>query len=142
MAGLTINTAQSVNAQVSVTCHELAHALVRHDRHDDDPTLGYAEEELVAESVVFCRVDANGGVDAGRCVGDGCHRRPTGYWMWPASRSASSSSPVVKTSRLATVRSLSCDQTGRPSLSARATVGQSSGSRAAMRCSASAHRSS
>lgn len=48
---LTINDDQSVNAQVSVTCHELAHALVRHDRHDDDPQLGYAEEELVAESV-------------------------------------------------------------------------------------------
>jgi len=48
---LTINDAQAINAQISVACHELAHALVRHDRHDDDPTLGYAEEELVAESV-------------------------------------------------------------------------------------------
>jgi hypothetical protein len=27
---------------------------VRHDRRDDDPTLEYAAEELVAESVVFC----------------------------------------------------------------------------------------
>ena len=53
---LTINDAQSVNAQVSVTCHELAHVLVRHDRQDDDPTLGYAEEELVAESVAHLAV--------------------------------------------------------------------------------------
>jgi antirestriction protein ArdC len=53
---LTINTAQSVNAQISVTCHELAHALVRHDRQPDDPALGYAEEELVAESVAHLAV--------------------------------------------------------------------------------------
>ncbi len=46
---LTINDEPSVNAQVSVTCHELAHALVRYDRRDDDPKLGYAAEELVAE---------------------------------------------------------------------------------------------
>jgi len=53
---LTINEHQSVNAQVSVTCHELAHALVRHDRWDDDPQLSYAEEELVAESVAHLAV--------------------------------------------------------------------------------------
>ena len=53
---LTINTAQAVNAQVDVLCHELAHVLVRVDRHDDDPTLGYAEEELVAESVAHLAV--------------------------------------------------------------------------------------
>jgi hypothetical protein len=48
---LTISTRQSINAQVDVACHELAHALMRHDRRDDDPTLEYAAEELVAESV-------------------------------------------------------------------------------------------
>ena len=53
---LTINSQQAVNAQVDVVCHELAHALVRHDRHDDDPQLGYAEEELVAESVAHIAV--------------------------------------------------------------------------------------
>ena len=37
--------------QVDVACHELAHALVRHDRQDEDPELDYAAEELVAESV-------------------------------------------------------------------------------------------
>lgn len=53
---LTINSDQAVNAQVDVACHELAHALVRHDRQDDDPKLGYAEEELVAESVAHLAV--------------------------------------------------------------------------------------
>lgn len=53
---LTINDAQAINAQVDVACHELAHALVRHDRRDDDPQLGYAEEELVAESVAHLAV--------------------------------------------------------------------------------------
>jgi antirestriction protein ArdC len=53
---LTINSDQAVNAQVDVACHELAHALVRHDRQDEDPKLGYAEEELVAESVAHLAV--------------------------------------------------------------------------------------
>ena len=37
---VTINCEQAVNAQVDVLCHELAHVLVRVDRHDDDPTAG------------------------------------------------------------------------------------------------------
>jgi antirestriction protein ArdC len=53
---VTINCEQTVNAQVDVLCHELAHVLVRVDRHDDDPQLGYAEEELVAESVAHLAV--------------------------------------------------------------------------------------
>jgi antirestriction protein ArdC len=53
---LTINSGQAINAQVDVACHELGHALVRHDRHDDDPQLGYAEEELVAELVAHLAV--------------------------------------------------------------------------------------
>ncbi len=66
---LTINSKQAINAQVDVACHELAHALVRHDRHDDDPQLGYAEEELVAES---------GGAPGGFMARPGlqCLRRP------------------------------------------------------------------
>jgi antirestriction protein ArdC len=43
----------SPNAQVSVLVHELAHALVRIDRRDDDPKLGYAAEEVVVESVAY-----------------------------------------------------------------------------------------
>jgi antirestriction protein ArdC len=57
---LTINDGQAVNAQVDVLCHELAHALVRHDRQDDDPQLGYAEEELAAESVAHLAVSSVG----------------------------------------------------------------------------------
>ena len=53
---LTINSDQAVNARVDVECHELAHALVRHDRQDDDPKLDYAQEELVAESVAHIAV--------------------------------------------------------------------------------------
>ncbi len=49
----------------------------------------------VAYSVAFPTRTRNGGVDAGRRWVTGL--TPTGYWMWPASRSASSSSPVVKT---------------------------------------------
>jgi hypothetical protein len=40
--------------------HELAHALVRHDRRSDDPALDYAGEELVAESVAYTCVGALG----------------------------------------------------------------------------------
>jgi antirestriction protein ArdC len=43
----------SANAQVSVLVHELAHALVRIDRREDDPKLGYAAEEVVVESVAW-----------------------------------------------------------------------------------------
>jgi antirestriction protein ArdC len=43
----------SANAQVSVLVHELAYALVRIDRREEDPKLGYAEEEEVAEAVAY-----------------------------------------------------------------------------------------
>jgi antirestriction protein ArdC len=53
---VTINDDQSINQRISVLCHELAHALVRHDRQADDPVLDYAAEELVAESVAHLAV--------------------------------------------------------------------------------------
>jgi antirestriction protein ArdC len=53
----------SANAQVSVLIHELAHALVRIDRRDDDPKLGYAAEEVVVESVAYS-VCASLGLDS------------------------------------------------------------------------------
>jgi hypothetical protein len=43
----------SANQRVKTLCHELAHALVRHDRRPDDPNVDYAGEELVAESVAY-----------------------------------------------------------------------------------------
>jgi antirestriction protein ArdC len=53
----------AANAQVSLLVHELAHALVRIDRRDDDPKLGYAEEEVVVESVAYS-VCASLGLDS------------------------------------------------------------------------------
>jgi antirestriction protein ArdC len=41
----------SANAQVGVEIHELAHALVRCDRQEDDPDLTYGDEEVVVECV-------------------------------------------------------------------------------------------
>jgi hypothetical protein len=50
---IVIDTQHSINQQTAVLCHELAHALVRADGRGDDPTLDYASEELVVESVAF-----------------------------------------------------------------------------------------
>jgi antirestriction protein ArdC len=52
----------SSNAQVGVLIHELAHALVRLDRREEDPRLGKASEEVVVESVAYC-VCAAAGLD-------------------------------------------------------------------------------
>jgi antirestriction protein ArdC len=54
----------SANAQVSVLVHEIAHALVRLDRRDDDPKLDYASEEVVVESVAYS-VCVSLGLDSG-----------------------------------------------------------------------------
>ncbi len=43
----------SPNAQVATEVHELAHALVRCDRREEDPELIYREEEVVVECVAF-----------------------------------------------------------------------------------------
>ncbi len=53
----------AVNQQAATLVHELAHALVRADRQDDDPTLDYAAEELVVESVAFTVIRSLG-IDA------------------------------------------------------------------------------
>jgi antirestriction protein ArdC len=47
----------SVNAAVATRIHELAHALVDGDRQPEDPQVGYAEEELIAELIAYtcCR---------------------------------------------------------------------------------------
>lgn len=41
------------NAQVATLTHELAHALLRCERRDEDPSLTYGEEEVVVESVAY-----------------------------------------------------------------------------------------
>jgi hypothetical protein len=130
---IVVDADQPANARVRTLIHEIAHAM-----GVDYQQYSRAQAEVIVDTAIFCPEEANGGLGVGRSVGDGCYRRRgSGHSMWPASRSASSSSPVVKTSRPAVVRSLSCDQTGRPRVSARAMVGQSSGSRAEIRRSAS-----
>lgn len=60
---IVIDSDMAVNQQVSVILHELAHALVRADRQQGDPTLDYSSEELVAESIAFTVVRSLG-IDA------------------------------------------------------------------------------
>ena len=60
---IVIDANMAINQQVSVACHELAHALVRADRQDGDPEIDYASEELVVESVAFT-VMRSLGIDA------------------------------------------------------------------------------
>ena len=57
---IAIDIHLSANAKVKTRCHELAHALIRRERHDDDPDLDRASEELVVESVAFTSVGALG----------------------------------------------------------------------------------
>jgi antirestriction protein ArdC len=57
---ITIDVELSANAKVKTCCHELAHALIRRERQDDDPGLDYAAEELVVESVAYTCVGALG----------------------------------------------------------------------------------
>jgi antirestriction protein ArdC len=57
---IVVEAGLSANQRVKTLCHELAHALVRHDRQSDDPALDYAGEELVAESVAYTCVGALG----------------------------------------------------------------------------------
>lgn len=53
MRRIVIGTNGSVNARAATVVQELAHALVRVDRQDGDPELGYAQEELVVESIAY-----------------------------------------------------------------------------------------
>lgn len=62
---IVVNDCRAVNGRVAVLIHELAHALIRLDRQEDDPALSYAQEELVVESVAYtvcgaCGLDVTG----------------------------------------------------------------------------------
>jgi antirestriction protein ArdC len=57
---IVVDDSLSANQRVKTLCHELAHALVRHDRQPEDPALDYAAEELVAESIAYTCVGALG----------------------------------------------------------------------------------
>ncbi len=43
----------SPNAQLATLIHELAHALIRSERREEDPKLDYRAEEVVVESVAY-----------------------------------------------------------------------------------------
>lgn len=58
----------SANAQIATLIHEIAHALVRHERHEDDPKLAYAEEEVVVECVAHTVCSTVGLDTAGHSV--------------------------------------------------------------------------
>jgi antirestriction protein ArdC len=55
---------RSLDAQAQTLIHELGHALIRTDPRAEDPTLTYAEEEVVVEAVAYTVCSALG-VDAG-----------------------------------------------------------------------------
>lgn len=61
---IVIEATHAANRRVKTLIHELAHALVRADRYDDDPELDTAAEELVAETVAYT-VCASSGIDPG-----------------------------------------------------------------------------
>jgi hypothetical protein len=59
---ISVEATLEPNGQIAALLHELAHALVRVDHHDDDPKLSYAAEELAVESVAHS-VAAAAGID-------------------------------------------------------------------------------
>ena len=59
---IAVEASLAPNGQIAALLHELAHALVRCDRHEEDPRLTYAAEELIVESVAFS-VAAAAGLD-------------------------------------------------------------------------------
>lgn len=65
---IVIDSTLSANARVKTRCHELAHALIRRERHDQDPELDRAAEELVVESIAYTTVGALGISSAGYSI--------------------------------------------------------------------------
>jgi antirestriction protein ArdC len=61
---IVVEASHSPNRRVKTLVHELAHALVRADRQDEDPELDAAAEELVAETTAYS-VCASSGIDPG-----------------------------------------------------------------------------
>ena len=61
---IVVEASHSPNRRVKTLVHELAHALVRADRQDEDPELDAAAEELVAETVAYS-VCASSGIEPG-----------------------------------------------------------------------------
>ncbi len=94
---------------MSVLCHELGHALVRHVRRDQDLVLGYAEEELVAESAISGRSQSI----AACALGGTSMTRVTQVLVHPTSRrhvqrSARAAIRVIVSSRLLATQTVLC----------------------------------
>ena len=65
---IAIRSDMAPNAQVKTLIHELAHALLRAERSEDDPALEQAAEELVVESVAYTVCGALGLDSAGYSI--------------------------------------------------------------------------
>ena len=65
---IAIRTDMAANAQVKTLIHELAHALLRAERSEEDPALEQAAEELVVESVAYTVCGALGLDSAGYSI--------------------------------------------------------------------------
>jgi antirestriction protein ArdC len=65
---IAIRRDMAPNAQVKTLIHELAHALLRAEAREDDPTLEQAAEELVVESVAYTVCGALGLDSAGYSI--------------------------------------------------------------------------
>ena len=50
---ISIEAGLQPNGRIAALVHELAHALLRAEREQDDPALSYAQEELVVESIAW-----------------------------------------------------------------------------------------
>ena len=61
---IVVEASHSPNRRVKTLVHELAHALVRADRQEEDPELDAAAEEMVAETVAYS-VCASSGIQPG-----------------------------------------------------------------------------
>ncbi len=57
-----VSASYSANAQIATAIHEVAHALLRAERREDDPALTRGEEEVVVECVAYI-VCASAGLD-------------------------------------------------------------------------------
>ena len=70
LKGIVIKASLAANAKVRVRVHELAHALgIGYEEH------GRAQAEVLVDTVIFRPARSIRGLNAGRSVGDGCHRR-------------------------------------------------------------------
>ena len=66
---IVVDDSLTANQQVKTLVHELAHALLRDQPDDDQPTLTYAEEELVVETTAYLACASIGLDTSGYSIG-------------------------------------------------------------------------